>query len=893
MNVKDYRHDDEKRTYIPSAGISGQGELPKAKKLVYAYDPHLPPRLRFDPNGKPDRYTELLELAQTRPLTEAEIKELQEGLRHQQPWLEWTTKQEKRRLEVDPVALHIHERVSTQAILRTALRQDIPKNLFNDPELEYREAVKFYQHEMGWANRMILGDSLQVMASLAQREALAGQVQMIYLDPPYGINFGSNFQNEIFNKEVKHGKDENLTREPEQIKAYRDTWSLGIHSYLGYLRDRLISCKNLLKDDGSIFVQISDENVHLVRNLLDEIFGSDNFMSVITFRTKIPLGTKYLANTHDYIIWYAKNKKGMKFRKILTNRNFGEDTQFNWIELVDGTRRKMTNEEKANTSLLPLGARPFRLTDLVSAGRTESCIFEFELEGKKFFPSGGKSWKTNKAGMEVLIRNRRVNGQSDMPSYVFFHDDYPAQELSNVWTDTQGASGKTYVVQTTEKAIQRCMLMTTDPGDLVLDPTCGSGTTAFVAEQWGRRWITIDTSRVALAIARQRLLTAKFPYYWLDEEAQALKLAESKTGKEKVEIKVKENPKPSLNKGFLYRKVPHITIGSLANDLPAEEETLYDQPYEDTKRIRVSGPFTVEGVIPLESSLDVEEIEGTEAWDDLDTFAQTEQSLAAHNARSFHEQMLDYLRKDGVGFPNNKRKKFLNLEVVQGGTWIDFEGEWQPVGETSEEVRRVAVCLGPQFGPVTAYQVENALHAASRQGYEDVVFAGFSFNAEAQALIDEDTNPRVRSHTAHIRPDVHMGDQLKNTGTGQLFTVFGAPRASVETQKDGQFIVTMEGVDIYDPIANSNLPTSADKVAAWFLDTDYDGRTFCITQAFFPDAKAWEKLKKALKTQVESDAFNALNGKVSLPFTAGKHQRAAVKVIDPRGNEVMKILKLS
>ncbi len=1047
--VSSYRHDATRKN-IPPSGIAAQGRIAEVPKLQYAYDPHLPPALRFDPTGDADALPELLAIARTRALTDAEARQLAEALRGQQPWLEWAGKREKKLLEVDPVALHIHERVSTQAILAIAKKEQAQRSLFADPEQEYREAVQFYRHDVDWANRMILGDSLQVMASLARREDLAGRVQMIYLDPPYGIKFASNFQPEIGKRDVKD-KESDLTRELEMVKAYRDTWTLGVHSYLAYLRDRLIVARELLADTGSIFVQISDENLHRVRAVMDEVFGAENFVGMIQFQKTGGAATNLLASTVDYLLWFSRDINKVKYHQIYMERKRGDTSLDRYDRSVspDGSAQRYTSgDEKA-------GCRRYQLTSLLSAGES-STSQEFHYCGDSYKPRPNSHWKTSLQGLERLYQAGRIELMGSVLRYRRLVEDFPVVPLTDRWESTQVGVELTYVVQTSTEVIKRCLLMTTDPGDLVLDPTCGSGTTAYVAEQWGRRWITIDTSRVALALARQRLLTATYPMYRIRSAnlRQSSRIAEEKISEHSRPFADEsqntatypmyrirsanlrqssriEPEEPAANigvhsreladhanprDGFVYKTVPHITLKSIAQntaldvifarhqptlderlaalnaalsevtpelrqklktklitkqqregkravsdadtrrwELPkerwdewqvpfdadedwtpalqralhayreawrakmdavnaaiaasAEQEELVDQPEPVRGVTRVSGPFTMEAVMPAALALDEPLIDANNReFSDLETFATVDDAhgrassmatpieklgehsrrLADHiNAEAFLDRMVRLLRADGVRFPNNKTLAFERLEPVSGDPFLHAEGEWR----TEEgQMRRVAVSIGPEQGAVSAYQVENALPVAMRRGFDDLVFAGFAFDALAQATIQDDPNPRVRSHLAHIRPDVAMGGLLKETPNSQLFTVFGQPRTELRNLPDGQHQVVMEGVDIYNPVDNTILPTGADKVAAWFLDSDYDGRTFCITQAFFPDKSAWEKLARALKGVIDEDRFATLSGTVSLPFTAGK--RVAVKVIDPRGNEVMRVHRL-
>ncbi|HEV2471972.1 MAG TPA: site-specific DNA-methyltransferase, partial [Chthonomonadales bacterium] len=516
-NVLDLRY-DVKRKNLPPAGMVARGNVDREKKLAYAYNPHLPPTLRFDATGRADRVNDLLaKLAAEKRLTDSEIAELQ-ALAQADPYLEWAGKREELECLVDPVALQIHERISAQAILKVAARQDVPHSLFADPELDYREAVQFYQHDVDWSNRMILGDSLAVMASLARREALKGRVQMIYMDPPYGIRYASNFQSQVGNRDVKD-KEEDLTREPEMIKAYRDTWNLGVHSYLSYLRDRLVLAKELLSDTGSIFVQIGDDNVHRLRAVLDDVFGPDSSIALIAFATTSAIASRLLGKSSDFLLWYAKDSGRVKYRSVFKRRALADDTGIRWtrIEGTTGERRPMTSKERGSEAdELRATGLVHRSDNLTSQGSSETGRFEIAFEGHSFRPAKG-TWKTSPAGIARLRAAARFFAPTpNSLNYVRFYDDFPHSVFSNVWNDTQTGAftdEKVYAVQTATTVVGRCMLMTTDPGDLVLDPTCGSGTTAYVAEQWGRRWITIDTSRVAIAISRQRLLTARYDHY--------------------------------------------------------------------------------------------------------------------------------------------------------------------------------------------------------------------------------------------------------------------------------------------------------------------------------------------------------------------------------------------
>lgn len=979
--VADYRH-HATRTNNPPAALASQGRVAEAPKQRYYYDPHLPPKLRFDDSGESDKLPELLQEATQRRLTDEEARTLSDALRNREPWLEWTGKREKRYFDVDPVALHIHERVSARAAMRVAARQDAQRSLWADPQQDYHEAVQFYRHDVDWSNRLILGDSLLVMNSLAKREDLAGKVQMIYIDPPYGISFHSNFQPFVRNRDVKD-READLTREPEMVKAYRDTWTLGIHTYLSYLRDRLVVARELLTDSGSVFVQIGDENVHLVKMILDEIFGERNSFANIAFKKKSFTNPGQAVN--DYILHYAKNKQAVTLNKLYGRITIDDlrpdDKSYNRILTIDGDLINPIDEVEEQRLIAQNGKWCKTADRVISQHPSETRSGEIVLRNRIITPGSNAQWAFDPGvALPRLEESGRLHlsARGRLSAYTLW-DDVPRRRMTNFWNDTAGEANPSYVVQTSINPVQRCMLMTTKPGDLVLDPTCGSGTTAYVAEQWGRRWITIDTSRVAVALARQRLLTAKFDYYKTEDDSGRIG-----------------------GNGFKYKTVPHITLRSIAqnvaldpifakwkpvlddklsalndalrgvddntrasllskldaksrkrprrdypitdaderrwklpkdkwehwevpfdadDDYPAElrtrleeyrkawrermsevnaciaanadQETLVDQPEVERSVVRVSGPFTVEAVQPAEESLgwDAESPIGG-APDELDTFAdETDFNAdAPFNADSFKDSIVRLLKQDGVRFHGNGVMRFTQLETLADAGPLHAEGEWE--SDSPDDPRRVAVSVGPQYGPVTALQVEEALRAAYMRGYQEMVFAGLNFDGAAQAAIRADANPQVRTHMANISPDITMNDLLKETRDRELFSVSGLPRTKLTQRPDGEYEVEMEGVDIFDPVKNAIYSENADGVAAWFLDGDYDGRTFCTSQAFFPDSKAWDRLARSLKSVVEPDAFAAFSGTKSLPFPAGRHNRAAVKVIDPRGNEVMQVIAL-
>jgi adenine-specific DNA-methyltransferase len=1032
--VTTYQFSDATRKNIPPAGLASKSTVQETSAQRLSYDPHLSPILRFDSTGEADQLTlrvqDILEKAKTSALTPEETQLLTDALlRSRQPWLEWAGKREKRWFEVDPVALHIHERVSANAILKTAQRQDIEHDLFADPRLSREEALQFYKHDVDWANRLILGDSLQVMSSLARREGLAGKVQMIYIDPPYGIKFSSNWQNEVGNRDVTD-KNEDLTREPEMIKAYRDTWTLGVHSYLDYLKQRLIVARELLTDSGSVFVQISDENLHRVRAVIDEVFGAEEFVALITFKKTGYQASALLPSNNDYLLWYGKNKEVLKYRKLSvsklsTSAFVGQDL---WFEETSGHQRRLSPEETDNLSdVNPMQLFRHKLAESAgSSGRDETI----SVQGQNFRPKEGKHFSSNTEGMLRLRGADRFFPIGKTLRYKNYLGDFEITPITTNWGDTvvSGFSDpQRYVVQTANLVIERCLLMTTDPGDLVLDPTCGSGTTANVAESWGRRWITIDSSRVAVAIARQRLLTSKFDTY------------RTKDASEGVDLDKPKNP----GTGFHYKTVSHITLKSIAQNksldpifnkhepilaekleelnrqvakvaedlkeklarkliakhqqdggravtdadqrrwlLPgtdpqliqpikagkglgaisakqaeayraaipandawqeweapfdtdpvwpqplqvaltsyrqawrakmdevnacieanADQEELVDQPEIVKGSVRVTGPFTVESVRPLEDSLKGISHEAPDspidgAPEDLDgSFETPERDVT--NAANHIERMIALLHTDGLTFTGNKHLKFDRLDPIEC-EFLHADGE--TISKEGEEPRRVAVVIGPEHGSVGSFQVNTAVSSAIQRGYDDIIFAAFAFDAASQDRIHEtNENPanKLNAIMAQIRPDVLLGDLLKGNKAGgkaaetakasqQLFTVFGQPRTRIE-HKGTEYTAHMDGVDVYDPVKNSIEATKAGKVAAWFLDTDYDGRTFCICQAFFPDKTAWEKLAKALSGTIDPEAFAAFSGTKSLPFHIGEHKRVAIKVIDPRGNEVMRV----
>jgi len=770
--VKSYKHDG-KRVRIPtqeeSVKLSARDKQPVKKK--YDYDPSLDPQLVWA--GKKEQGAELA---------------------------------------VPTVPIYVQEKIAPEALiarLKLGAEENAQMMLFGETaEQQFGKAVDFYKHEDNWQNRMILGDSLLVMNSLLEKEGMRGRVQTIYIDPPYGIKFGSNWQVSTRKRDVKDNKLEDFIRQPEQVKAFRDTWELGIHSYLSYLRDRLLVARELLTESGSFFVQISDENVHLVRNLMDEVFGPDNFVCQIGFRTSMTKPTDRLNNVFDYVLWYAKDEKELKFRPLYLKRDFEDENE------IVGTQQ-------------------------IEASAPQSK-YTFKYKGKIYDPKNG--WRVAENGLKRLAEIGRLHASGSL-RFIRYAKDFPYFQYDNIWNTQLSEQNKSYVVQTGIEVIKRCILMTTDPGDIVLDPTCGSGTTAFVAEQWGRRWITLDTSRVSLALARTRLMTAKFPYYKLQDEH-------------------------SVSAGFEYKTVPHITLKSLANDEPAEQEVLYDQPVENKNIVRVTGPFTVESLSPHRVS-DAQEMLSSER---------------------FAETVVSNLLKSGVQTgEKGARVEFVNLDILPSGPEVQAIGEYK----TNDGLKKVAVSIGPEFGSVDDDFIRDAATVAKK--FADLlVVAATSF--EASAFSEGTQSNGLQIMKVKINPDLSMGDLLKKTGSGNLFLAFGEPEVKVKENKDG---VTVEvvGVDVYDPvkseIRSSGSGDPEHEIAAWFIDTNYNGEAFFVTHAYFLGAdKPYEKLKKALKADINEDAWDELYSTTSRPFPKPKTGKIAVKVINHYGDEVMKIIEI-
>ena len=821
--IEQYEHKDKQRLNNPPVGlVDAHTDNGGQKKKKYDYDPHLDPQLQ------------------------------------------WAGKTEHKSFEVNTVSLHVHERIDPRRIIETVRKEkEAPKqmSMFEEERKPLREAIEFYKHKENWSNRLVAGDSLLVMNSLLEKEGMGGKVQMVYFDPPYGIKYGSNFQPFVNKRDVKE-KDEDLTSEPEMIKAFRDTWELGIHSYLTYLRDRLFLAKDLLTESGSCFLQIGEDNLHYVRNIMDEIFGYENFMSIITVRVKgMPFGAKHLENMYDHIIWYAKDISKVKYRKSFLPREI--TGEYSFVEEANGKRRKLNDAEKENIKSLPKDARLFCRLDTYSSGYTPTCIYDVKFDGKIFKPETGKSWKTTKQGMEILIAKKRIMQLGSKLYFINYFDDYPVSLLTNHWDDTSGgfSEAKKYVVETNPKVILRCMTMCTDPGDLVFDPTCGSGTTAFAAENFGRRWITCDTSRVALTLAKQRLMTANFDYYEL------------------------AYPNEGVGSGFVYNKVPHITLGDLANNNPAGEEILYDQPKPDNKKQRVSGPFTVEAV-PAPVVKMMEEIES-------DT-SEADSSISRSGETLRQSEWKDELYRSGVRAKGGKLIEFTRVETLSGTHYLQAEAETKEASP-----KKVVVCFGPEHAPLEQRTVELALEEAAHMKPKPqmVLFCAFQFDEEASKDIDETNFPGVTLLKAQMNADLLTDDLKKKRSSNESFWLIGQPDVTMKEIKSGddkgKYIVDVNGFDYYNPKTGKVESGGKGDIAMWMLDNDYDGRSLFPSQVFFPMAGAkegWTKLTKNLQAEIDEELIQAFYGTTSLPFTAGK--AVAVKIIDARGIECLKIIRL-
>ena len=875
-SASNYRHPESESLMRPDVGTQAQfkKKLPPKK---YRYDDSLSPSLEWDGQNPAREQGEAL----IREILEAETIESAKAAASKlkamsKPFLNWAGKAERLSFDVPTLPLFIHERLSTKAILETLKGHRRDKqvdmfDLFGDPQHPiYEQVLRAYEHKDKWVNRMILGDSLVVMNSLLQYEGLGGQVQMIYIDPPYGVKFGSNFQPFVRRRDVDHGDDEDMTREPEMVQAYRDTWELGLHSYLTYLRDRLLLARELLDSSGSVFVQISDDNVHHVREAMDEVFGKDNSCCVVKFYKTTSQTSRLLPQTADYLLWYAKNKALVKWRRKESLTQVGYD----WIEDPSGARRPISTADLSSLSeLLQQGYKLCALDNLTSQSGGPSTQFAYEFLGQKFRPMSG-GWKTNLDGMRALHATNRLGIKGNRLRYVRYLNDFPVAPLSDVWADTPVggfvSEEKLYVVQTSPKVISRCILMTTDPGDLVLDPTCGSGTTAYCAEQWGRRWISIDTSRVPLALARQRLLTATYPWYQLKDDARG------PIGG--FDYQRKQNQKREEVGGI----VPHIKLEDIANNEPSKEEILVDRPETNNSVTRVSGPFTVEATIPTPVDWEGDGVEDS--------------GVAQETYGSFVERMLEVLRKSPLlRLEGNKTVNLKNVRPPAKTLSLSAEAMVTNGGE-----KPVAFVFGPENGAVSEKLVYEAAKEANAKNYSHLYVIGFSIQPHARTLIEKCADVvGVPATYVQATPDLMMGDLLKNMRSSQIFSVCGLPEIALRKVKAKeksdtlQYEMELIGLDVFDPISMETQNRRGDDVPAWFVDTDYNELCFHVSQAFFPRTGAWEGLKKALKGEYEESVWEHLAGTVSAPFESGEHKQIAVKVIDDRGNELLVVKKLS
>ncbi len=938
-----YRHQD-KRKNNPEVGMVTPATDPDAGKTRWAFDPHLDPALQFD--SQRGRIEAIIDDALASGDTERMRSALEELKHLQTPYLNWAGKAERTSFDVDTVSLHVHERVDPASILsavRKAMKGEgkstgaakaIQPGLFDAPfeNLPLRDAIDFYHHERGWANRLVAGDSLLVMNSLLQKESMAGKAQMIYFDPPYGIKYGSNFQPFVGKRDVKDRSDADLTQEPEMIKAFRDTWELGIHSYLTYLRDRLLLAHDLLNESGSVFVQISDENLHHVREIMDEIFGASNFVSLISYSTTTGTADSFLSNEHDKIVWYARDIKKLKYHQLWLEKGLTDVKSYKYKIRSDRlSYQGLTKNERLGKAMEDdWKVAQFSFAVSQDPGDPDERIYKFR--DQPYDCGAARHWKTkNPTGLDRLGKAGRLIGLATQLNYIRFFDDYPLSPLTNVWNDT-GSAGysaqdpKRYVVQTDSLVIERCMLMTTDPGDLVFDPTCGSGTTAYVAEKRGRRWITCDTSRVAVTLAKQRLMTASYDYFDL------------------------KYPHEGLKGGFIYKTVPHVTLKSIANnpdidsiyermhpaiekalaelngqlqadasewevpfDLPTaapqaarpsfdafhtarqvmqaqmdqsiaahtDQEVLYDQPSIAKNRLRITGPFTVEAVpFPCVKALD--EASGP---DEADT------SIARTGESGRQHQWRDELLKAGIRGKGGQLLKFADLEALPSDNDIR---NLHAVGHL-DSGERVVVSFGPEHAALEQRQVANAFNEAGNLFPlpKMVVFCAFTFDPEAAK--DIDCMKGITALKAQMNTDLLTEDLKKAKSSNQSFWLMGQPEVEIRTLKDGRYEVEVHGFDYFDTLKGELVSGGKSKIAMWSLDTDYDERSVFPRQVFFPMAgkgEGWEKLKKNIRAELDESRLDKFHGTVSLPFEAGDNRKIAVKIVDDRGIESLKVMSL-
>jgi len=988
-----YDHENS-RLNTPTAELSGIAEAMEAtapmKPVRYARDYPLAEGVTrdrdtdFDPQIIWDG-TEL-------KLTDEQIDQLiQTGrveMGHAQ--LTWRGKdtQDWSDLVVNIPPIYVQEKIHPQAIIAelkraTLERKDAakvdageaPPDLFAESfaPLDPEATTEFYQHDVDWANRLILGDSLQVMASLAERERLRGKVQCIYFDPPYGIKFNSNWQVSTMSRDVKDGKLDSATREPEQMKAFRDTWKDGIHSYLTYLRDRLNVARDLLTDSGSVFFQISEENVHRIRLILDEVFGEENCVAQISFRKKLmPLGSKTLESMNDHIVWYAKDKTKVKYKQLYLPTEPNPKGRWTGARAKDGHLRRLTKTERSNYSLIPNDEVIFGTVSQWAPSFSEASVYTLKYRGNAFYPNPNKCWVTSQEKMAKLDKAERLYVEGQFPRFVSPHSDFSFKKLTHPWRDTAPAQDKHYVVETNENVVARCILMTTDPGDLVLDPTCGSGTTATVAEQWGRRWVTIDTSRVALALARTRIMSARYPYYHLADSREGRDAEMKLTGKALPDVKTNGD----IRQGFVYERAPHITLKSIANNaeidiiwesaeetlkpvreamtkqLPAgwldayrekqnydvevgpeieeweiprecpkgwpadlhkdfwegriarqtkidesiaraaDVEMLYDRPIEDKTKVRVAGPFTVESlsphrIVPMDDQED-EILEG------LNPTQRARRESPLVEDVDYVNVILENLRTHGAQ-QGNKDERIDFVDVVNwNGKNLHAEGVFIEMSESGEEVqRRVGIQIGPEYGSLRRADIAAAAREAHEAGYDMLLSCAFAFDAHASDL--NKLGP-LRILKAKMNPDLHMAEDLKNTGTGNLFLIIGEPDiADPIVLPDGRLQIELRGMDVFVPKTGQIRSNELKDIAAWFIDTDYNEESFFVRHAYFlggGSSDPYKSLKTALKAEIDREAWETLYKNVSRPFERPKTGRIAVKVINHFGDEVMRVMSV-
>lgn len=923
-----YRHDDQTRKNIPEVGLVSPESDPPSPKTTWMYDPHIDPALQFDSARA------AVEAVIDDALASNDVDEMRSALetlkRMQQPYLNWAGKAERTSFDVDTVSLHVHERIDPASILSALQKQvkgaksmaDLTQmGLFSAAfeELPLRDAISFYKHDKGWSNRLIAGDSLLVMNSLLQKESMSGQVQMIYIDPPYGIKYGSNFQPFVNKRDVKDGKDEDLTQEPEMIKAFRDTWELGIHSYLTYLRDRLLLARELLSETGSVFVQISDENIDHVCELLRDVFSQGQLVRIITLQKRAPQPDRLLSGVADYIVWFSISSSGIKFRQLYDHNGLPNETE---------TTSDLTSSHEFHRE-------------------------GFQYQGIEYKPRD-RYWSTSTVGLERLGKSGRLAAQAKTLRYRRFQDDWPAMLRGNIWTDSifsAFSEQKLYVVQTALKAIERCLLMTTDPGDIVLDITCGSGTTAVVAEKWGRRWITCDTSRVAITLAKQRLMTASYDYYEL------------------------RYPNEGLKGGFIYDTVPHVTLKSIANnpeidviyeeihpkienalnelntalqkeakgvdfivtegvrkkkklslgasetlfewevpfELPtdwpveckasfeafhtariamqkkmdasisahADQEVLYDKPKTSKNKLRITGPFTVEAV-PFPSVISI---------DDTLPPSEPDTSVARSGETSRQNRWRDELLKTGVRGKGGQKLEFSSMETLPDLRYIHAVATLKDTGD------RVLVSFGPDHAALEQRQVTMAIHECGKikPAAKFILFCAFTFDPEAAKDIDEMIYPGITLLKAHMNTDLLTEDLKKAGKSNQSFWLMGQPDVELRRRKDGLYEVEVNGFDYFDTVSGELKSGGKKNIAVWMLDTDYDNRSLFPRQVFFPMAgekDGWNRLKKTIRAELDESRIDAFHGTISLPFEKGEFETVAVKIVDDRGIESLKILKV-